>query len=376
MTDTRRTSPAGWISSLPTSAVEMSAYLEGHVVVGRNRFDKEYRILRHSDGQERWVNGTGELEFDERGNPVRMIGTIRDITERKRTEDALRENEHLLGRSQEVARLYSFAVDLASNRWSCSDMSKEILGIDDGYPMNLDGWKDLVHPDDWEGLLSSWEQFASRGSSRYEREFRIFRKADGRERWLRSLGELEVDERGTPVRVVGMTMDITERKREEKEREALEERLRESHKLETVGRLAGGVAHEFNNMLSIILGYADLMRSRLPEGDPLRKFVDEIERAGGRVKDLTAQLLTFSRKQIIAPKIVNLNDQLAGMIKTLGRLLGDEIRIDFLPGEGLWSVLFDPLQLDQVLVNLGINARDAMPGGRQADGRDGQRMHG
>jgi len=354
----------GWIDLVaPDQKEEMRSYLERHVVGGRNRFDREYRIVRRADGKERWVSGLGKLEFNERGIPVRMIGTIQDITERKRTEEALREKERLLRRSQEVARLYSFAVDLASNKWSNSDMSKEILGIDDGYPMDFDGWKELVHPDDWEGLLSSWDRFASKGSSRYEREFRIRRKADGRERWPRSLGELEFDERGTPVRVVGMTMDITERKLEEKEKAALEERLRESHKLETVGRLAGGVAHEFNNMLSIILGYADLMRGRLPEGDPMRKYVDEIERAGGRVKDLTGQLLTFSRKQVIAPKVVNLNGQLAAMIKTLGRLLGDEIRIDFFPGEGLWSVLFDPMQLDQVLMNLGINARDAMPGG-------------
>ncbi|MBE0603349.1 MAG: PAS domain S-box protein [Deltaproteobacteria bacterium] len=297
------------------------------------------------------------------GEKEQYCAFIRDISDRKRAEEALRESEHLLKRAQEVARLYSFAVDIASNRWSNSDMSKEILGIDDGYPRDFSGWKDLVHPDDWEGLLSSWDQFVVGGSNRYDREFRILRKADGRERWLRSLGELEFDERGAPDRVVGMTMDITERKLKEKEKAALEEQLRQAHKMESVGRLAGGIAHDFNNMLTIILGYSELMRNRIPADDSLRNFLSEIEKAAGHSRDVTSQLLAFSRKQIVAPRVVNLNDLLCEIQNTILRLIGEDIRLLIHPGEDLWDVLIDPAQFNQVLVNLALNARDAMPDG-------------
>jgi len=117
------------------------------------------------------------------------------------------------------------------------------------------------------------------------------------------------------------------------------------------------------------------MRSRIPEGDPVRKYADEIEKAGGRARDITAQLLAFSRRQILAPKAVDLNDLIAAMARTLGKVIGEGIRVDFLPGERLWSVLVDPEQMDQILLNLAVNARDAMPdGGRLTIGTANERL--
>lgn len=157
--------------------------------------------------------------------------------------------------------------------------------------------------------------------------------------------------------------DISERKQAEKEREALEEQLRQAQKMESVGRLAGGIAHDFNNMLTIILGYAELMKTRLAADDPLLKYLTEIEKAAGHSRDVTSQLLAFSRKQVIAPRRVNLNDLLDEMQKTLLHLIGEDIRLCIRPADGLWDVRIDPGQFGQVLVNLALNARDAMPNG-------------
>ncbi|MEW6718846.1 MAG: PAS domain S-box protein [Thermodesulfobacteriota bacterium] len=160
-----------------------------------------------------------------------------------------------------------------------------------------------------------------------------------------------------------LVRDISERKQAEIEREALEEQLRQAQKMESIGRLAGGIAHDFNNMLTIILGYAELMRKRLAGDDPLLKYLTEIEKAGGHSRDVTSQLLAFSRKQVIAPGTVNLNELLDEMQKTLLHLIGEDIRLRIRPAAGLWNVRIDPAQFGQVLVNLALNARDAMPNG-------------
>jgi PAS domain S-box-containing protein len=337
---------------------------------------------RTRSGAYRWIYSTGKIvAWDEEGKPVRMVGTHTDITARKEIEEALRDSEYFLRRSQEVARLGSYKLDIPSGTWDSSPVLDEIFGIDGRYPKDVAGWTGLIAPEQRGEMRDYLERHVVGGRNRFDKEYRIVRRSDGAQRWVHGLGELEFDERGAPVRMIGTIQDVTERKAAEREREEIEEALRQSQKLETVGRLAGGVAHEFNNLLSIILGYADLARSRTPEGDPVRKYADEIEKAGGRARDITAQLLAFSRRQILAPKAVNLNDLIAAMARTLGKVIGDGIRVDFLPGEGLWNVLVDPARMDQILLNLAVNARDAMPdGGRltiaTANARLGERCGG
>ena len=161
------------------------------------------------------------------------------------------------------------------------------------------------------------------------------------------------------------TRDISERKRADEERDRLELQLLHAQKLESVGRLAGGVAHDFNNMLSVILGYADLISGTLPPGDPLLEPVGEIKKAADRSRDITRQLLAFSRKQVAIPQVVELNEVVDKAMNSFFRLIGEDIDLVFVPGEGLWRVVFDPTQVEQMLVNLIVNARDAMPeGGR------------
>jgi PAS domain S-box-containing protein len=160
--------------------------------------------------------------------------------------------------------------------------------------------------------------------------------------------------------LITITADITERKRAEEERQRLQEQLTQAQKMESVGRLAGGVAHDFNNMLQVILGNADLALQELPPESPARECVEEIEKSARRSADLTRQLLAFARKQTIAPKVLDLNDIVSGMLKMIQRLIGEDINLSWNPGACLWPVKLDPSQIDQVLANLCVNARDAI----------------
>ena len=162
---------------------------------------------------------------------------------------------------------------------------------------------------------------------------------------------------------IAVLVDITERKRAEAERHKLEAQLRQSQKMEAVGRLAGGIAHDFNNMLSVILGTTELMRHALPAKDALLDDIGEIEGAALRSKELTEQLLAFSRKQPTRPRVLFPDEQIAHLQKTLGRLVGEDVEVRVFPATDPWPVEIDASQLDQVLVNLAVNARDAMASG-------------
>ncbi|MBI9084114.1 MAG: PAS domain S-box protein [Desulfobacterales bacterium] len=156
--------------------------------------------------------------------------------------------------------------------------------------------------------------------------------------------------------------DITERKQTEDEKEKLESQLFQAQKMESVGRLAGGVAHDYNNMLSVILGYAELALAKMNPGDPLRDYLLEILNAAMRSADITRQLLTFARKQAIAPQVLDLNENVGATLKMLQQLIGEDIDLNWHPRTNLWPVKMDPSQLDQILANLCVNARDAIAG--------------
>ena len=183
--------------------------------------------------------------------------------------------------------------------------------------------------------------------------------AEGR----RGLGVVGVEISDLKRTQAALQRELDERRRAEDALRSTEEQLRHAQKLEAVGRLAGGVAHDFNNILSVILSYADMISDDLAPGEPLRKDVEEIRTAAMRATDLTRQLLAFSRQQRLEPRVLNLNAVLASMERMLARLLGADVELTVLPGSGVWDAMVDPGQVEQVVMNLAVNARDAMPAG-------------
>ncbi|WP_213184144.1 response regulator [Desulfosarcina cetonica] len=160
--------------------------------------------------------------------------------------------------------------------------------------------------------------------------------------------------------LLGIVRDITGRKKAEEEQEKLQSQLAQAQKMESVGRLAGGVAHDYNNILSVIIGYSEMALDKVHPGEALYEDLQEILSAAMRSKDITRQLLAFARKQAITPEVLDLNASVEGMLKILRRLIGEDIHLSWLPGDGLWPVMMDPSQIDQILANLCVNARDAI----------------
>ncbi len=161
-------------------------------------------------------------------------------------------------------------------------------------------------------------------------------------------------------KIIAVVRDVSDRKQSEEEKSKLESQLQQAQKMESVGRLAGGVAHDFNNMLSVILGHAELAIMKAGPSHPLSPHLEEIHNAAERSADLTRQLLAFARKQAVTPKVLKLNESVAGMLKMLQRLIGEDISLTWRPGTQLWPVKLDPSQIDQILANLCVNARDAI----------------
>jgi nitrogen-specific signal transduction histidine kinase/ActR/RegA family two-component response regulator len=162
--------------------------------------------------------------------------------------------------------------------------------------------------------------------------------------------------------ILGLSRDISDQKQAEREKKEMELKMRHVQKMEAVGQLAGGVAHDFNNMLGVILGHTELALLRLEKGEPLRSRLEDIQQAALRSADLTRQLLAFARKQTIAPKVLDLNTTIEGMLKLLRRLIGEDVDLLWKPGHEIWPIKMDPSQIDQILVNLCVNSRDAIRG--------------
>ncbi|MBN2401207.1 MAG: PAS domain S-box protein [Spirochaetes bacterium] len=220
----------------------------------------------------------------------------------------------------------------------------------------------FVHPEDIPACESFMKKVLQAGTSQQGTDYRV-RHMDGTWRWHSSIGSLLAESKSGSYSFIGLAQDITWKKQAEDEKAKLEEQLHQAQKMESIGRLAGGVAHDFNNMLSVILGYAELIKLDNPSDDLLTAKIIEIEKAAGHARDITRQLLAFSRKQIISPVSLNINDLIMENHKMLARLIGEDIELRFCPAEYIWNVRLDPSQLNQVIYNLAVNARDAMPSG-------------
>ena len=287
-----------------------------------------------------------------------------DRRARHRAEREMQENARVLLESQRVAGLGSYRTDFVSGTWKSSATLDEVFGIaDPAFRKDVRGWLSIVHPDEREEMATYLAEEVLGKGKPFDREYRIRRISDGAERWVQGLGELVKDEEGRPVEMIGTIQDITERKAAEAERAHVEEMLLQSQRLEGIGRLAGGVAHDFNNLLGVITGYGELMRRQLPEDHPLRPRLEQMLKAADRAAGLTRQLLAFGRKQVMKPKVLDLNVAVRDLGKMLERVVGEDVEIEVHTAPDLGAVKADPTQIDQVVVNLVVNARDAMPGG-------------
>jgi PAS domain S-box-containing protein len=281
----------------------------------------------------------------------------REVAERQRAEAERNELQlrlhHVVASSPAV--LFTLAVSGKEYRLNwMSDNVREMMGYSLEEVFQPTWWHEGIHPEDYRQVQANIESdlFAS---GQLADEYR-FRHRNGKYRWVRSELRLLRDTAGIPIEIVGSWSDVTERR-------LLEEQFRQAQKMEAVGLLAGGVAHDFNNLLTIINGYSDLVQTQLPAESPMRELVREIGQAGERAASLTRQLLAFSRKQVLEPKVLNLNAIVTDMGKMLRRLLGEDIDLVNVLEPGVGRVKADPGQIEQILVNVGVNARDAMPRG-------------
>jgi two-component system cell cycle sensor histidine kinase/response regulator CckA len=323
-------------------------------------------VHRRKDGTTFPVEVTANyLEFQGSGF---SFSFIRDITERKRAETALRELTENMAAAQRIAHFGSWEVKLSADLefiepYLWSDECYRIFGFEPGaVEITSEILAGRIHPEDREPTLQAFFK-AVQDRVEYSQEYRIV-LPDGAVRYIHDQAKVVLDERtGHPVKVVGMAHDITERRQAEQAQAKLEDQLRQAQKMESIGRLAGGVAHDFNNLLTVIQGHCDLMQVQMSDADPLLDELGQIRHAGARAAALTQQLLAFSRKQILAPIVLDLNSLVANLGEMLERLIGEDITLTTALQPELWSVTADPGQIEQVIMNLTLNARDAMPGG-------------
>lgn len=219
--------------------------------------------------------------------------------------------------------------------------------------------REYIHPDVREQVMARYAE-RMRGEAPTPRYELKMRSADGQTIWV-DLNVVMIEWNGAPA-TLNFLRDISQRKLAEDERQKLQEQLVQAQKMESIGRLAGGVAHDFNNMLQVILGNAAIAMQDLPPSSPLHECISEIEKSAKRSADLTRQLLTFARKQTIMPRVLDLNEVIDGMLTLLRRLIGENINLIWRPGPGLWPVSIDPSQVDQIMANLCVNARDVIHG--------------
>jgi PAS domain S-box-containing protein len=287
----------------------------------------------------------------------RLLSIGRDITERKRVTEELGQSQERLALAIQATQLGTFDFSPKTGTLIWSELTRRHFGLQSYTVVSYDDFLHGIHPDDRDLVHATVQGLLLPGSDgQYAAEYRTVGIEDGVERFVSSWGRVLFDPEGQPVRFVGVTLDVSERKR-------LEDQYRQAQKLESIGRLAGGVAHDFNNLLTVINGYSDMVLGDLSAGDPLYDSVTEIRIAGERAAALSRQLLVLSRKQVVQPKDVNLNDIIVEVERMLGRVIGEDIRLECVLSPCLGSVLADPGQLHQVLMNLAINARDAMPTG-------------
>jgi PAS domain S-box-containing protein len=292
---------------------------------------------------------------DANGKVVYAAVVSRDITERKKVEEALRQSEMKYRQlvDQIPAVVYKGYTD-----WTMDCFDEKVKAItgysQEDFNSRRKNWRDLIFSEEVDQAKKLFCH-ALKGDGFYVTEHRIRRK-NGEVRWIQARNRIIRDDAGRVDHISGVFFDLTERKE-------LEDQLNKAQRMEAIGMLAGGLAHDFNNLLTAIMGYAEIMTLGLRKEDPFYLYVEEITKAANRGAALTDQLLAFSRKQILQPRVINLNEVVLDMDQMLRRLIGEDIELATVIDRDLGLVKADPGQIEQIIMNLAVNARDAMPEG-------------
>ncbi|MCP4601554.1 MAG: PAS domain S-box protein [Proteobacteria bacterium] len=309
------------------------------------------------NGNKRWVRGSIYPIKDKSGKVVNIVLMHEDITDRRVAEEKLSSQKNFIDIAIDSLPgiFYLFTQEGKFLRWN---RNFEIVSGYTADEINTMHPREFFPVEEQPLVEKRIREVFSKGESSVEANWL---SKDGTKTFYFLTGTLVVVE-GIPCQV-GMGVDINNRVIAEEERGKLESQLRQAQKMESVGRLAGGVAHDFNNLLTGITGNISLAQMDMSTDDPIYKMLGEIDRIAERAADLTRQLLAFSRKQIIEPKVINLNDLIENMYRMLGRIIGEDVEIKTLPLKRLGRIKADPGQVEQIITNLAVNARDAMPDG-------------
>jgi len=348
-----------FLSAIHPDDREMVNEAYTHSLKTRTPYQITHR-LRMVDGRIKHVEERCETEFDPEGKPLVSHGTIQDITEQMRAEEAIREKDII---NRQVINTSLDSVVIIDDRGLVVDWNsqaentfgwprEEILGLSLGDTIIPHKYRD-AHRAGMRKFLATGE-----GPVLNQRLELTALTREGKEFPIElAISPMKIGDRYT---FSAFIRDLTSRKESEAERELLQSQLTQSQKMEAIGRLAGGVAHDFNNMLSVILGYTDIAASRKSGDARVTGDLKEIRSAAERASGITRQLLAFARKQTVAPKLLDLDEIVNGMMGMLRRLLGEDVQLRWVPGKESHPVLMDPSQVDQILVNLCVNARDAI----------------
>lgn len=344
----------GWVQGVHPDDLARCIHVYEHSFEARRPFEMAYRLRRH-DGEYRWVHDAGVPRFDSKCGFLGYVGGCIDFTDHMRAKEALRANQQLLAAIVENAEDSIFVKDpslrfVKGNTATAASFGvavEDLIGKSTAELLGREQAREIEEADR--------RVLAGETVKQHETNW-----VDGVTKHLHTIKAPLRDEQGNVIGLCGISRDVTEQHRADQERSALEAQLQHAQRLESVGRLAGGVAHDFNNTLAAILGYADLILGQVPRSSPIHGDVEEIRAAAQRSADLTRQLLTFARKQTVVPQRLDLNTAVPRTLKMIRRLVGEDIQISWNPSASPCPVKLDPVQLDQVLTNLSVNARDAI----------------
>ncbi|MCW2351620.1 PAS domain-containing sensor histidine kinase [Sphingobium sp. B12D2B] len=372
-----------WIAQIhPDDRDEVDRTIHAAIDGSSDSWSGEYRF-RRGDGSYAHVFDRGHIIRDAQGRALRMIGAMLDLSERMRVRAELAISEERLRLATDAAEVGFWDVDVVNDVLIWPPIVKGVFGISPDVEVSMRDFYEGLHPDDRAHTTEAYRAAADPNvRAIYDVEYRTIGKEDGLVRWVAAKGRGVFDEAGRCLRVVGTAIDVTARKRAEAElrelnehlerrvteevavREQAQAALRQAQKMEAVGQLTGGIAHDFNNMLAVVIGSLDLLSRRvMPDDERAKRYIDAAIDGAERAATLTHRLLAFSRQQPLNPEVLDPNKLVSGMSELLLHSLGGDVRLETVLAAGVWRTHADRNQLENAIVNLAVNARDAMPDG-------------